>query len=109
MINLFSVNSVGSECHPYKLEVLGSNPRPRTTQRDYSTRENSIKRSLVVLMVQVLRQKWDTLRCSYFHIEDDESKLMYLMDVCFYDKKFLVSLKKLVPALTISWLLAYRV
>ena len=39
-------------------------------------------------MVQVLRQKWDTLRCSYFHIEDDESKLMYLMDVCFYEKKF---------------------
>lgn len=60
-------------------------------------------------MVQVLRQKWDTLRCSYFHIEDDESKLMYLMDVCFCETKFLVALKKLVPALTISWLMTYRV
>ena len=31
------------------------------------------------------------------------------MDVCFCETKFLVALKKLVPALTISWLLAYRV
>lgn len=61
-------------------------------------------------MVQVFAfKKWDILRCSYFHIEDDESKLMYLMDVCFYETKFLVALKKLIPALTIFWLMIYRV
>lgn len=60
-------------------------------------------------MVQIFAyKKWDTLRCSYFHIEDDESKLMYTMDVCFSETKFLVALKKLVPTLTIGSL-TYRV
>ena len=89
MINLFSGNSVGSECHPYKLEVEGSNPSPRTTQRD-----NSAMRELYNMHASrfdgssFVDKNGTHSDCSYFHIEDDESKLMYIMDVCFCETKF---------------------
>ena len=88
MINLFSVNSVGSECHPYKLEVLGSNPRSRTTQRDSSAMRELYNMHASRFDGSSFSDKNGTHSdCSYFHIEDDESKLMHTMDVCSYEKK----------------------